>query len=65
MPDHPLVQIAHVGDGVHDPAGAQDVRVLGEERGRDDARLVLALFEVRVWEEEEEVCEGGAGEEVG
>jgi hypothetical protein len=32
MPDHPDVQVMHVGDGVHDAAGPQYVRVFGQQR---------------------------------
>jgi hypothetical protein len=62
---HPLVQILHIGNCVHDSAGAQHVRVLGVERVRHDARLVLALLEVRVGETQEDFGELGLGEEVG
>lgn len=61
----PLVQIAHVRDHVHPAALAHHVRVLGHQRGGDDAGLVLAGLEVRVGKAEEEPCQGGAREEVG
>jgi hypothetical protein len=62
---HPLVQILYIGNRVHDSAGAQHVRILGVERVGHDARLVLALLEVRVREAEEDFGELGLGEEVG
>lgn len=39
---HPLVQVLHVGNGVHDAPWLEHVRVFREEGGRDDAGLVLA-----------------------
>jgi hypothetical protein len=62
---HPLMQILHIRDGVHDPAGAQHVRVLGVERVGHDAGFVLTLLEMRVWEAEEDFGELRFGEEVG
>ncbi|KAF1734085.1 hypothetical protein CRV24_005620 [Beauveria bassiana] len=62
---HPLVQGLDVGDCVDDAAGPQRVRVLGVERRRDDARLVLAGFKVRVREADEDFAELGFAEKVG
>ena len=57
MLNHPVMQIADVRDSIHNPAGAEDVRIFGEQRWRDDARLVLPRLEVRVGEEEEDFRE--------
>lgn len=48
MSQHPAMEVLDVGDGVDDAADAQDVRVLGEERRRDDARFMFARLKVRV-----------------
>lgn len=61
----PIVQIPHIGDHVHPAALAHYVRVLGHQRGGDDAGLVLAGLEVRVRKAEEEPGERGARDEVG
>ena len=61
----PLVQILHIGDGVYDPPGAQNIGILRVERVGYDAGLVLALFEMRVGETEEDFGELVFGEEVG
>ena len=63
--DHPLVQVLDVGDRVHLPAGRERVGVLGVEGRGDDARLVLAGFEVRVREAEEDFLQLVFVEEVG
>lgn len=55
--DHPIVEVFDVRDRVYDPARAEDICVLGEQGRGDDAGFVLADFEVRVGEEEEELGE--------
>lgn len=59
------MQILYVRDRIHDPARAEDVGVLGAEGGGDDARFVLAGFEVWVGVEEVDAVELVVGEEVG
>ena len=65
MSTHPVVEVADVGNSVDDAAGAEDVGILCEKSGGDDACLVLSCLEVGVGEEEEERGEGVFGEVVG
>ena len=57
VPDLPLEQVLHVGDGVEAPALPQHVRVLRQQGLVDDAPLVLGLLEVRVREQEEHLAQ--------
>lgn len=59
------MQLLDVRDRVEPAVGPQHVGVLGVELGGDDAGLVLAGLEVRVWEAEEEVGQLVTVEEVG
>ena len=65
MLNHPVMQITDVRDSIHNPAGAEDVRIFGEQRWRDDASLVLPRLEVRVGKEEEDFRELVFADEVG
>lgn len=65
MPHHPLVELSHIGNGIHPAAGAQDKRILGHKTRRHDACLVLARFEVWIREAEEESAELATAEEIG
>ncbi|KAL8826394.1 MAG: hypothetical protein Q9191_003821, partial [Dirinaria sp. TL-2023a] len=57
--------ILHVGDRVHHPALAHHKGVLAVQRRGHDARFVLAGFEMRVREAEEDARKLGFPEEVG
>lgn len=61
MSPHPIMKIADIGDGIDNTSGSENVSIFSEESGRDDAGLVLAGFEMRIREEEEESRKGMFG----
>lgn len=57
--------LLHISNRIQQPAGPQHIRILGIQSLGDNPRLVLARFEVRVWEADEDLGELVSGEEVG
>lgn len=65
MLDHPQVQRLYICDGVNDASRANNVGIFGVQRRRDDSRLVLSGFEVRIGEADEDLAELPLLEKVG
>lgn len=45
----------NVCDGVQDTARSEDIRILRHQGSSDNSGLLLALLEMRIWEEEEDL----------
>lgn len=65
MPHHPVMQILHIGNRIHNPPRPQHIRILAIQRIRHDSRLVFPLLEMWIREAEEYFLELAFGEEVG
>lgn len=61
---HPLMQLRHVGYGVHESPNSQHVGIFCQQCGADDSPLVLRPLEMWVREEEEHLCQLALAEEV-
>ena len=65
MPDHPVMQILHIGNRIHNRPLLHHKRILTVQRRAHDPRLVLPGLEMRIRETEEDLRQLGLAEEVG